>query len=395
MKIGNKLAMMAAFGSVMLPTTPTWAQEIVIGMATAQSGWMEAYDKPARESALIRIDEINAAGGLLGRQIRVVEADTKTDRAEGARAGLEVLDQGADMVVVSCDYDFGAPAALAAQAAGKISFFLCAESIKAGIQGVGPFSFSASILAAVQGATMAEWSYEEKDARSYYVLLDTWIEYNKGICDGFDWMAPRLADATVVGRDTFVNDDASVAAQITRIRNLPEQPDAIMLCSVMPGAASVIKQLRAAGIDSMILNGSAVDGSYWLESVPGLENFYVPVQGSIYGDDPNPAVTAFNEAYAERTGAGPSSQYTYPGYVLIDVWAKAVERAGTIDSAAVVAELEKMVDEPTLFGPRTFTSEIHHQNSGRYLISEVSGGAPRIIDEWTISEPIPLEALLK
>ena len=54
---------------------------------------------------------------------------------------------GADLVVVSCDYDFGAPAALAAEAAGKVSFFLCAESIKAGIQGVGPHSFSASVLA--------------------------------------------------------------------------------------------------------------------------------------------------------------------------------------------------------------------------------------------------------
>ena len=65
-------------------------------------------------------------------------ADTKTDQAEGAKAGLAVLDKGADLVIVSCDYDFGAPAALQAQSAGKVSFFLCAESIKAGIPGVGP-----------------------------------------------------------------------------------------------------------------------------------------------------------------------------------------------------------------------------------------------------------------
>ena len=371
------------------------ADEITIGMATAQSGWMEAYDKPAREAALIRIDEINEAGGLLGKQIKVVEADTKTDRAEGAKAGLEVLDGGAEMVVVSCDYDFGAPAALAAQAAGKISFFLCAESIKAGIPGVGPDSFSASVLAAVQGATMAEWSYNKKNVRSFYVLLDTWIEYNKGICDGFDWMAPRLEGAEVVGRDTFKNDDASVAAQITRIKSLDKEPDAIMLCSVMPGASSVIKQIRAAGINSMILNGSAVDGSYWLDSVPDLSNFYVPVQGSVFGDDPDPKVEEFNKKYEKKYGARPATQYTYPGYVLIDVWAKAVERAGTTETKAVVAELEKMRAEPTLFGPRTFTSELHHQNQARYHISEVKDGKPGIVDSWTISEPVPLSALLK
>ncbi|MFN3938330.1 MAG: ABC transporter substrate-binding protein, partial [Gemmobacter sp.] len=315
--------------------------------------------------------------------------------SDQARAGLTVVDEGADLVVVSCDYDFGSPAALVAESAGKVSFFLCAESIKAGIQGVGPHSFSASVLAAVQGATMAEWAYEKRNARNFYRLLDTWTEYNKGICDGFDWMLPRLEGATLVGSDTFVNDDVSIAAQITRIKALPQEPDAIMLCTMMPGAVSAIKQLRDAGITAPILNGSGVDGSYWLSAVPNLSNFFVPVQGSIYGDDPNPEVTAFNAKYREMTGGDPSTQYVYPGYVMIDVWAKAVERAGTTDAAAVVAELEKMRDEPTLFGPRTFTSELHHQNRARYLIVETDNGQPRVIDEWTISEPIPVSALIQ
>ena len=378
-------------------TGPALAQDdrVVVGFATAESGFMQAYDKPAQDAAMIRIKEINEAGGLLGKQIEVVNADTKTDRAEGAKAGLTVIDEGADLVVVSCDYDFGAPAALAAESQGLVSFFLCAESIKAGIQGVGPHSFSASVLAAVQGATMAQWAYEKKGARNFYRLLDTWTEYNKGICDGFDWAMPQLSEAKLVGEDTFKNEDASIAAQITRIKSLPEEPDAIMLCTMMPGAVSAIKQIRAAGINSMILNGSAVDGSYWLSAVPDLSNFYVPVQGSVYGDDPNADVTTFNAKYKETTGGDPSTQYTYPGYVMIDVWAKAVERAGTTEAGAAVAELEKMNGEPTLFGPRTFTPELHHQNKARYLIVETSGGKPAVVDEWTIAEPIPVAELMK
>ncbi len=72
------------------------ADEIVVGFATAASGFMQAYDKPAQDAALIRIDEINKAGGLLGKKIKAVFADTKTDQAEGAKAGLAVLDQGAE-----------------------------------------------------------------------------------------------------------------------------------------------------------------------------------------------------------------------------------------------------------------------------------------------------------
>src|SRR6201989_1796507 len=209
------------------------ADEIVIGFATAASVFMQAYDKPAQDAALIRIDEINKAGGLLGKKIKPVFADTKTDQAEGAKAGLAVLDQGADLVIVSCDYDFGAPAALQAQSAGKVSFFLCTESIKAGIPGVGPYSFSASVLAAVQGATMAEWAYTKKNARSFYRLLDSWTVYNKGICDGFDWEMPHLKDATLAGSDTFKNDDASIASQITRINSLPKAPDTIIYFTMM------------------------------------------------------------------------------------------------------------------------------------------------------------------
>lgn len=369
-------------------------EDIVIGFATGQSGFMQAYDEPATQAALIRIDAINEAGGLLGRQLRAVFADTKSDRAEGAKAGLEVIEAGADLVVVSCDYDFGAPAALMAESNGRISFFLCAESVRAGIQGVGPHSFSASVLAAVQGATMAEWANAELGATRFYVLEDTWTEYNKGICDGFDWRAPQLEGVEIVGRDTFVNDDASIAAQITRIASLPEPPDAIMLCSMMPGVVSAVKQIRDAGITAPILNGSGVDGSYWMDAVPGLSEFYIPVQGSIYGDDPDPAVEAFNVAFEERFGARPSSQYAYPGYVMIDVWAKAVERAGTTEAAAVVAELEKMRDEPTLFGPRTFTNELHHQNRARYHIVKVTDGVPAVVGSWTIAEPVPMEALL-
>lgn len=391
----TRTALLGAAALIGGAATPAAAQDIVIGFATGQSGFMQAYDEPATQAALIRIDEINESGGLLGRPLRAVFADTKSDRAEGAKAGLEVIEAGAELVVVSCDYDFGAPAALMAESNGKVSFFLCAESVRAGIQGVGPNSFSSSVLAAVQGATMAEWAHETIGAQNFYVLEDTWTEYNKGICDGFDWRAPQLEGAEIVGRDTFVNDDASIAAQITRIRNLPEEPDAIMLCSMMPGVVSAIRQIRNAGIDTPILNGSGVDGSYWMDAVPGLSEFYIPVQGSIYGDDPDPAVEAFNQSFEAKFDARPSSQYAYPGYVMIDVWAKAVERAGATEAAAVVAELEKMENEPTLFGPRTFTSELHHQNQARYHIVKVDGGTPAVIDSWTISEPVPMEALLE
>src|SRR4029450_9465764 len=88
-------------------------------------------------------------------------------------------------------------------------------------------------------------------------------------------------DAELVGSDTFKNEDASIASQISRIKALPQEPDAIMLCTMMPGGVSAIKQIRAAGIKAPILNGSGMDGSYWLSAVPDPTDFIAPGEGSV------------------------------------------------------------------------------------------------------------------
>ncbi len=385
---------LTAFGMTSV-TTPAVADEheVVVGFAASYSGWMQAYSQPSTNAALIAIDDINAAGGLLGKTLVPVIADAKTDRVEGAKAGQEVLNQGAQMVAVDCDYDFGAPAALAAKNANKIAIFLCAESVLAGIQGVGRNAFSSSVLAAVQGATIAEWGALERGWKTAYILLDTTIEYNKGICYGFDWMWREKLGLEIMGHDVYLNSDASIAAQITRIKNLESEPDLIISCSYVPGGASALRQIRAAGIESALAGGSSMSGTYWLDSVPDLSGHFVPEQASIYGDDPREAVEEFNDKYEERFGERPNSQYTYPGYLVVEMWARAVERAGTFETDAVVAEMEKFRDEPFLIGTRTFTTELHHQNYAPYLIVETTNGQPAVADSHTISEPVPMDVL--
>lgn len=390
----SAIAGLAALGAASVSTAAMADDhEVVVGFAASYSGWMQAYSQPSTNAALIAIDDINANGGLLGKQLRAVMADAKTDRVEGAKAGQQVLNDGAQMVAVDCDYDFGAPAALAAKNANKIAIFLCAESVLAGIQGVGKNAFSSSILAAVQGATIAEWGAQNKGWKTAYILLDTTIEYNKGICYGFDWMWREKLGLEILGHDVYQNADASIAAQITRIKSLPQEPDIIISCSYVPGGASALRQIRAAGINSALAGGSSMSGTYWLDSVPNLSGHFVPEQASIYGDDPRPEVEEFNAKYEARFGERPNSQYTYPGYLVVEMWARAVERAGTFDTDAVVAEMEKFKDEPFLIGTRTFTPALHHQNYGPYLIVETTNGQPAVKDSFTISEPVPMDVL--
>lgn len=371
------------------------ADDIVIGFAVALSGQMQAYDGDSTRMAKLFIDQTNAKGGLLGRQLRAFDADTKSDRAEGAKAGLAAVQAGSVLVFATCDYDYGAPAALQAQRAGVISVFLCAEDPKAGILGVGNLSFTASGAAQLQGAAAAEWVTGKKNWKTGYELLDDSIEYDKSVCAGFDWMYPKKG-GKIVAHDTFKNGDASIASQVTRLANAvrDQKVDVVMLCTYEPGGAGAIRQIRAAGITVPILNGSSMDGSYWLAAVPNLTDFYIAVQAAVTGD-PRPEVQALTEAFKAKYGTLPASQYAYPAYAFMQLWAKAVTMAGTTEPKAVVAKLETFKNEPTVLGPRSFSSKLHIQDQMPLMIEAVADGADKVIDKQDVSEPIPNAVLYR
>ncbi len=331
---------------------------------------------------------------MLGKKIKSVYADTKSDRAEGTKAGKSVLNDGAVVVVVSCDYDFGAPAALQAQRAGVISVSICAGDPKMGVLGVGSLSFSASMAAQAEGAALAQFSAKDKGFKSGYILLDDAIEYDKSLCAGFEWLFPTLG-GKIAGKDSFKNGDPTIASQITRLTDLMKttKVDEIMLCSFVPGGASAIRQLRAAGIDVPIMSGVGMDGTFWLDSAPHLKEYYTAVQASIF-DDPRPDVTALKAAFKAKYGKEPINQHAYPMYAWMQLWAKAVTTANTTEGKAVVAEMEKYKSEPTALGPRSFTHDTHIQISLPLVINSINDGSGKVVATVTAPD-VPREVLYR
>ncbi len=354
---------------------------IKIGFAIAESGWMHNYDGPPFKAAVMKIEQINKAGGLLGRQIEYEVIDTKTERERSATAGAELVQSGVDLLVVSCDYDFGAPAALAGNQAKIISISQCAADPKMGVQGVGPYAFTANSAAQAEGIAIAEWAIKKLNLKAAYVLEDTTIEYNKSACAGFraGWEA---AGGTIVGEDSFKNDDPSIAAQITRLKNSAETPDNIFICSFTPGGASAIRQLRGAGIDLPILGNTAMVDNYWLNSVPGLKDFYLAAFMSLYGDDPRPQMNTFVEDHRARWSEAPVSSYSVLGYSLIEQWAHAVKKAESTDGEKVLGVMNGFSDEAFLVGPTSYSSDLHIQTNRPWLIMKVENDSFKAVEMY-------------
>ena len=287
-------------------------EPIKIGFAIAQSGWMANYDVGPFKAAVLKIEEINKAGGLLGRQIEYRVVDTKTDQTLAGTAGASLLDWGAEMMIVPTDYDYGAPAALAAQNAGIIAISPGAGDPKMGVQGVGPLVFTAHTAAQTQGIVMAEYAYKVMGHRNAYALEDVSIEYSKSGCAGYRAGWNDLG-GKLLGSDTFKNDDPSIASQITRLKGLGTAPDVIFLCTYTPGGASAIRQIRAAGIDTPIVSLTGMTDNYWLGALPDLKEFYIPAIMSLYGDDPRKEIGEFLTAFKQRWNEDPTSSFAVLG----------------------------------------------------------------------------------
>lgn len=355
--------------------------DIVIGLTGAKSGFMSAFDIPFNAGAHIAVEDINAAGGVLGRRLKVIECDSKTDIAQSANCAQQTLDGGAVVLFTSCDYDYGGPAARVADRRNVLAF-ACAASPKYGKQGIGQNAFSIAGGTPTEGAMMAEWAYNELGKRRAYLLRDTGLEYSKAFCQYFEERFTELG-GEIVGRDDFANDDQSIASQISNIRSANPAPDVIAYCSFPPGGASGLRQIRGAGIDVPIVADTAFDGDYWLRAVPGLSDFYYPTPGSIFGDDEDDKWQRFVRQYVDAEGDRPASaNYPGSGYSAVELWAKAVEEAGTLDTDAVREVIESqeidVLNGPTRYGPE------QHMALGRSMaVIEVQDGRSAFVKRFT------------
>ena len=266
-----------------------------------------------------------------------------------------MIEKGADVVVPMCDADLGAPGARAANEKGVLAI-TCAGAPGIGRQTIGPLTFNTYTGAPTESAINAEYAYETKGWRTAYLLCDRAFEYTKVVCEAFKTRWKELG-GEVVGEDTFLQSDASIASQVTRLAERAQTRR--RLARVVPGRLAGVKEIRAA-YDGPIMLAAAYSGTFWLEPTPHLSNVWVAAVGSSYGDDPRDDVNEFFRKFEEQTGE-PAAVDSYPllGYSLVQTIAKGVEPAGTTDGEELAEALETFEDEPLLAGPTTYTEDCH------------------------------------
>jgi branched-chain amino acid transport system substrate-binding protein len=158
---------------------------------------------------------------------------------------------------------------------------------------------------------------------------------------------------------------------------------------------SAVKQLRAAGVDLPIAGGDSMDNDDWAKAIPNLSEHYAVVQASLFGDDPRPFANEFFKRLEVKMGAPIANSLAMAGYSVIEALALAIERAGTTDGDAVLAELNKFKNEELAVGPTSYTEEVHISLDRPYAIVGITNGKGHFVDLLAVPEPPPLQLIFK
>lgn len=366
--------------SVSLPVRAQDEGPIILGAPVNLTDWMAGYDVPALEGAKLAVKQINEAGGVLGRQLQIIELDGQTDPVVVGNVARELIDQGAEAILAPCDFDFGgAAASQAAQEAGLVGVSFCASSPLFGSATLGDKQFTLSMWNQTMSAAAAQFGIEEQGWTTAATIIDQGTEYTQSLGDYFVATWEHLG-GEIVSEDTYQLGDMTAAAQAQTILDLDEQPDVIFISANMPDYGGIIADIRSAGITAPIMGGDSMDTREFYE-VLGTElghDIFISTH-SFIGPEAGPAMETFIADFEAEYGSPPGVAFAAMGFDTVMVLADAIERAGTTEGAALAAAMVN-TEYDLLSGKLTWSDAASgHVPDKEAFILEVVDGKPTFI----------------
>ncbi|HLS25733.1 MAG TPA: ABC transporter substrate-binding protein [Beutenbergiaceae bacterium] len=360
---------------------------ILIGGSLCLTGIQAPLDEPIMRGIQLAIDEFNDNGGLLGEEIAFVNLDGASDPVVVGNNGEQLVEMGADAIITPADFDFGGPASRAAQSAGIVGISPGASSPLFGSETLGDKQFTIATWNTTMGAAAAEFGYDQgyEDA---YVVTDTFIDYTASLSEYFIESWENLG-GNIVAEDTYTQGDQDFSAQLQRLQGVADEVDVIFVSSYMPDLGLIIRDIRAAGIDTPILGGDSYDDPE-LWSVLGAEygNDITYATHVFLSEEASPLVPAFLELYEEKHGEEPDTPLVAIGYDTARALLLGMEEAGTTDGDAVAQQMTEIEYELLSGSLQWSSAEDGHEPQKESALVSLEGGET-VFNTWVKPEWTP------
>ena len=347
--------------------------EIVIGHFASMTGSEATFGQSTDNGIKLAVDEINAAGGINGKQIRLITYDDKGDAREAGTAVTRLTTKDG-VVAVLGEVASGLSLAGAPVCQESGVPMVTPSSTNPKVTKIGDMIFRVCFIDPFQGSVCAKFASEHAGLKAgkAAILTDQASPYSVGLQEEFQKAFEKLG-GKVVTKQTYQAGDQDFSAQLTAIRS--SEPDVVFVPGYYTDVGNVALQARKLGLTTPLLGGDGWDSSK-LGEIAGSA-----IDGCFYSnhysqEDPNPRVQEFIKKYYERHKQTPDGLAAL-GYDAARILFAAMKRAKSLDGKALAADLAQTTNFEGVTGNISIDGDRNAVKSA--VILEMKDGKPKYV----------------
>ncbi len=349
--VGSTLLAMSVFVSGCGNSADKNANAIRIGVVAEMTGNNASYGTSITNGMKLAVQQINDKGGVLGKKIELVIADSKSEPAEAANAMSKLVNQDKTPAVMGIFTSSGAIAAANVSESAKVPFLAVgATNPKVTLDdktgNVKPNTFRVCFIDPFQGTVGANFILNELKLKKAAVYIDNSSDYAKGLAEFFK-KAYTENGGSIVLEESYLQKDSDFKAVLTKMA--AAKPEVIYVPGYYEEVGKICKQARELGINVPIVGGDGWDSPKLVEiaGAAALNNTYFTNHyspGSTSEASKN-FVESYEKTYKQKPDA--PAVLGYDGTILM---VDSIKRAGVYEPAKVSAALAATKDFKAVTG---------------------------------------------
>ncbi|MCY1715019.1 ABC transporter substrate-binding protein [Caproiciproducens galactitolivorans] len=348
---------------------------VKIGGLAPLTGNVSVYGIAANNGIKLAVDEINKAGGVLGKKIEYVPYDEKGDAIEAVNAYNKLVQD--DRVVALIGDVTSKPTIAVAQKAVKDNLpMITATGTAADITKAGDNVFRACFIDPYQGELMAAYAAKKLNAKTAAIIYDNGDDYSTGVANAFE-TAAKAEGMTITNKEAYQSGAMDFKTQLTKIK--ASNPDVVMVPVYYSDVALIAVQAKDVGLKAKLLGADGWDGV--LEKIDksnqdAVKDCYFCSQYSAESKDPKlqDFLKKYKEAYKSE-----ANMFAVLGYDAMGMMAAAINKAGSTDSDKIIAAL-KALEYKGITGNTTFDANRNPVREA--VITTIADGKYKFVENF-------------
>ncbi len=303
-------------------------EKIVLGALLPLSGDAAEYGDPIQAAQLIALEEINAAGGINGKELEIIFEDAKCDSKEATTAAQKLISVDGVKIILGGACSSETLAAASVTEPEKV-ILLSSVSSSPDVTNAGDFVFRTYPSDAYSASIAAE--YASGQGHKTAAIISEQKDYAQALRTVFKESFEKLG-GKIVADETYASEDTDFKTHILKI--VREKPGVIY---VAPQTAAkgliIVKQLREAGAKQQLIGAELLIGKETAQENAALLEGFIGLEPSF--DDSNTKAAALFAKYTEKHGKEPPLPFFMAsGYDDVYLIKDAIEAGGT-DTEAI------------------------------------------------------------